>query len=73
MMLADRGEESVQQADVAAAPLGMAFVSQVCQVAFEQPSIQLADVLDADCGEELREPGDHNYRSCAAGFQAQPA
>jgi len=71
-VLADGGEQCVQQPDVGAAPLGMVFACQVCQIAFEQPSVELADVFDADRGEELREAGDRHQRSCSAGFQSQP-
>ena len=45
-------QESVQQSYVGAAALWMAFVPQVCQIAFEQLTIELLDVLDADRGQE---------------------
>jgi hypothetical protein len=72
-MLTDRDEESVQQSYVGAAALWMAFVPQVCQIAFEQLTIELLDVLDADRGQEPREPADRHHRPGASGFQAQSA
>ena len=73
-MLADSGEEPVEQADVAAATLGAdPLAAQVGQVAFEQRPVDPIDLGDADVGEEPGEAGDHDDRSAAAGFQPQPA
>jgi hypothetical protein len=73
MVLADSGEEAVEQPDVGAAALGMdAVAAQVGEVAFQRRAVDSVDALDADVGEEPGEAGEHDDRSAAAGFQAEP-
>jgi hypothetical protein len=72
-VLADRGEEPVQQADMAALPLLVAdhLSVQVGQIAFQHRSVDLGDLLDARPGKESGEAGDHPNRS-GGGFQPEP-
>ena len=68
-VLADRGEEAVEQSDVGAATLGAGGVAtQVGQVAFQHRPVDLVDPIDPDLGEEPGEACDRNDRSASAGF-----
>jgi hypothetical protein len=66
-VLADGGEEPVEQPEVGAAPLGTnGIAAQVGEVAFQHGPVDLVDPLDADVGEEPGEPGDYDDRPAAA-------
>jgi hypothetical protein len=70
-MLADSGEEPVEQPEAGAAPLGAdGFAAQVGEVAFQHGPVDLVDPLDADVGAEPGEPGDYDNRPAAAGLAA---
>ena len=73
MMLADCGKETIEQADVGAPPLWAVFPAQVGQVAFEQFSVDSADVFDVDVGEEPSESSDGQQRASTACFEVEPA
>lgn len=72
-MLADGGEEPVEQPGVAALVLGAQFSVQVGEVAFQQRAIDQLDSINTGCGKELSESGDGQHRAPAAGFQAKAA